>query len=303
MGTAVHLVVHGDPALADLAQREIERLEARWSRFLASSDISRLNAEAGHWVTVAPETVTLVRRAVQAHGLTEGRFDPTVLGDVIRAGYDRSFDVLVAAGDRTEAPTSHLHRGVEGIEIDAAAGAVRLAPSTGFDPGGLGKGLAADLVATTIDAEGAAGALINIGGDLRAMGIGPAGDDWTVELDPAMTGTPVATVVLDQGAVATSTVLRRRWTVAGHDAHHLIDPSTGAPAATDVVSASVLAAQGWQAEVLAKTAIVAGIDDGLALIERLGADALLVDRHGGLHPTPGLHRFVVPTHLTEGLLP
>ncbi len=84
--------------------------------------------------------------------------------------------------------------------------------------------------------------------------------------------------------MATSTVLRRHWTVAGRHAHHLIDPETGEPSQSDVVSATVLAAHGWQAEVLAKAAIVAGLADALALIERTGADALLVDGHGDLHP-------------------
>lgn len=293
MGTDVHVIVHGDPSLAELAQAEVERLEQRWSRFLPTSEVSELNRCAGQWVSVSPETIELVQRAIAAHAVTEGRFDPTVLGDVIRAGYDQSFEVLLEQGDRQDLPTSTLARGVDAIDVDAPDGRVRLAAGTGFDPGGLGKGLAADLVATRIDNEGAAGALVNIGGDLRAVGVGPAGEDWSVALDPAVTGDPIATVVLDRGAVATSTVLRRRWTVAGHQVHHLIDPRTGEPAASDVVSASVLARQGWQAEVLAKAAVVAGVTDGLALIERTGADALLVDRHGGLHPTPGFERFVL----------
>ncbi|MGN6695379.1 MAG: FAD:protein FMN transferase, partial [Aquihabitans sp.] len=181
--------------------------------------------------------------------------------------------------------------GAGAIEIDHAASAVRLPEGVGFDPGGIGKGLAADLVAARIDGEGAAGVLINLGGDLRAIGFGPDGDDWTVDLDPAATGHPHARVVLDHGAVATSTVLRRRWTIAGAERHHVIDPRAGTSAASDVVAASVIAARGWQAEVLAKAAIVAGLADGARLIASIGAHALLVDRHGGLHPTTGFDRF------------
>jgi thiamine biosynthesis lipoprotein len=292
MGTTAHVVVHGDPALVDLAREEIARLEGRWSRFLPGSEVSALNRGAGSWVDVSDETVTLLDRAVLAHAVTGGRFDPTVLGDVVRAGYDRSFEQL-AGTDRPDAPTSPLGTGVDGIEIDAASRRVRLPAGVGFDPGGLGKGLAADLVAQRIDAEGAAGVLINLGGDLRAVGCGPDGADWTVDLDPAATGRPHARLVIDHGAVATSTVLRRRWTIDGAERHHLIDPATGRPAATDLVAATVLAAHGWQAEVLAKAAVVAGLDAGRALITSIGAHALLVDQHGGLHPTPGFERFVV----------
>lgn len=290
MGTSVHVVVHGDPALIELAQQEIVRLEQLWSRFIATSEVSELNRGAGSWVQVSPETIDLVERAVLAHAVTGGRFDPTVLGDVVRAGYDRSFEQLREL-DRPEPPSSLLHTGVDGIEIDATSSAVRLPAGVGFDPGGLGKGLAADVVAARIDAEGAAGVLINLGGDLRAVGCGPEGDDWTVDLDPAATGRPHARVVLDHGAIATSTILRRRWSIDGADRHHLIDPRTGTPADTDVVAASVIAARGWQAEALAKAAIVAGIAAGSELIANVGAHALLVDHHGGLHPTAGFERF------------
>ena len=294
MGTTAHVIVHGDEALLDLAVAEVERLEAAWSRFRPTSEISRLNDRAGEWVDVSPDTLLLVERAILASVVTEGRYDPTVLGDVIRAGYDRDFALVATRSGGSPLPTSALRRGVDQISVDAARGAVRLPAGTGFDPGGIGKGLAADLVAARLDAEGVAGALVNLGGDLRAIGFGPDGDDWTVDLDPVASGLPLATISLERGAVATSTTLRRRWELDDEERHHLIDPTTGRPAAGDLVSVSVLAAHGWQAEVLAKAALVAGLEAGTALVERLGADALLVDRHGGLHRTAGFARFELP---------
>lgn len=293
MGTSVHVVVHGPDELADLAVELVHDHEARWSRFRPDSEVSRLNDGAGSWVEVSPATVELVERAVQAHAVTGGRFDPTVLGDVIRAGYDRSYDDLDA--DRAEAPASDRHRGIDGVEVDRAGGAVRLPAGVGFDPGGIGKGLAADRICQAIDAEGAAGAMVNLGGDLRAIGFAPDGDEWTVDLDPAATGTALMRVGIDQGAVATSTTLRRRWHIGGEARHHLIDPATGGPAAGDVVAVSVIAAQGWQAEVLAKAALLAGVDDGTALVASTGAAALLVDRRGRHHATPGLETFTITT--------
>ncbi|MFN8018138.1 MAG: FAD:protein FMN transferase [Acidimicrobiales bacterium] len=303
MGTDVHVIVHGDPDLAALAEAEVLRLERRWSRFLDDSEVSELNRRAGEWVDVSPDTILLVERAILAANATDGRFDPTVLGDVLRAGYDRSFEQVLAADPDREVRTATLGRGVDHLDVDAAAGRVRLAAGTGFDPGGIGKGLAADLAAARVDAEGAAGVLVNIGGDLRAVGIGPDGDDWTVALDPAASGHPFATVVLDHGALATSTVRRRRWELGGAAQHHLIDPATGRPSTSEVASASVLAAHGWQAEALAKAALLAGLDEGLALIERLGADGVLIDHDGTLHATARFDRFLVPApSLLEGAL-
>jgi thiamine biosynthesis lipoprotein len=294
MGTDVHVVVHGPAGFLDLAHEEICRLEQLWSRFLPTSEVSRLNAAAGSWLAVSPETMELVQRAVEGHHLTRGLFDPTVLGDLIRAGYDRSFPELIEQGEQAGAPNSDLGRGTDAIEVDPGAPAVRLPVGVGFDAGGLGKGLAADLVANRLDTEGVAGVLVNVGGDLRAMGVGPDGDDWTIEIDPAASGTPVATVAMEQGAVATSTVLRRRWRTAGQARHHLIDPTTGDPASTGVVAATVLAARGWQAEVLAKVALIAGITTGFDLVTALGGEAMAVDDRGGLHRTPGFDRFLSP---------
>jgi thiamine biosynthesis lipoprotein len=290
MGTDVHVVVHGPAELGGLAHELVDDLERRWSRFLPGSEVSRLNRQAGSWTSVGADTIELVDRAVEAWTATDGRYDPTVLGDVIRAGYDRSFEHVV---DRPDSPSSDLACDAGHIAVDHEQQAIRLPIGVGFDPGGIGKGLAADLVARRISDEGAAGVLVNVGGDLRAQGVGPDGDDWTVEVDPAATGLPVATVAIGHGALATSTVLRRRWRIDGRPRHHVIDPATGDPTDSGVVASSVLAREGWQAEVLAKATIVAGIDQGLALVGSLGADAVLVDEVGDVHTTPGFGRFAV----------
>src|SRR5205814_4638480 len=133
------------------------------------------------------------------------------------AGYDRSFDELGPAGGDT---TSPLAAGAAGIEIDGDR--VRLPAGVGFDPGGIGKGLAADLVVAEALAAGAAGACVNLGGDLRVAGEPP--DDpstdspptgsaaWTVAVEHPASTDPLALLGLHDGAAATSTTLRRRWT-------------------------------------------------------------------------------------------
>jgi len=157
MGTDVHvLVVGGPPALPGIARELVEALEARWSRFRPASEIARLNEHAGRPVRVSPETLTLVRRAIDGASMTAGRYDPTVLGAVLRAGYDRSFELLA-----TDPPpgSSPLGLGWQRIAVDAARSTVTLPAGVGFDPGGIGKGLAADLLVHELLARGAAGAL------------------------------------------------------------------------------------------------------------------------------------------------
>ena len=151
MGSDAHLVVVGGPdQVLDAAERRIERLEQLWSRFIDTSEICELNRRAGDDVTVSAETALLVERAIEAWRLTGGGFDPTVLGAVLRAGYDVSFDDMPA--DKS-ASASSLLIGCTDIRVEGCT--VRLPPGTGFDPGGIGKGLAADLVIGDVLAAGA----------------------------------------------------------------------------------------------------------------------------------------------------
>jgi thiamine biosynthesis lipoprotein len=299
MGSDAHvIVVGGPPGGAERARRRIDDLEARWSRFRPDSEISELTRRAGEWVPLSADSLLLVERALEAWRLTVGRFDPTVLGAVIRAGYDRSFELL----DRpASGGVSPLAVGAAGIEVDGER--VRLPPGVGFDPGGIGKGLAADLAVADALADGADGACVNLGGDLRAPAHPPDDAAWTVAVEHPASPEPVALLGLHDGAVATSTTLRRRWTARGEERHHLIDPWTGAPSASDLTLAAVVAAEGWAAEVLAKAVLLRGSAHAFDLVSGLGAEALTVDRDGGVRSTPGLAAFLggapLPVRLPE----
>jgi FAD:protein FMN transferase len=288
MGADVHLlVVGGPPSLLDEARELVEALEARWSRFRPDSEVSRLNERAGRPVRVSPETLTLVRRALHGAAVTAGRYDPTVLGAVLRAGYDRSFELLPAD---PPAGRSRLRLGWRRIAVDQGRSTVTLPPGVGFDPGGIGKGLAADLLVRRLLALGATGVCVNLGGDLRVDGDAPGGGAWVVDVGHPLRREPAATIGLRRGAVATSSRVRRAWGPRG-DRHHLIDPATGRPARTGLAAATVVAAEGWQAEVLAKAAFLAGIPEGLRLLAATGTDGLLVDDRGSPHSSAGFGRF------------
>lgn len=289
MGSEAHLVVvGGDRSFLDAAWRRIEALETRWSRFRPSSEISLLNERAGSPVRVSPETLRLVRHALEGASVTEGRFDPTVLGDVVRAGYDRSLEPL--GGPEVTADPS-LGRGFEHVLVDPAGSTVTLPRGVGFDPGGLGKGLAADIVAEELIALGAEGVCVNLGGDLRVEGAAPQGGAGLVAIDGPSSPHPIAAVGLSRGAVATSARTRRSFGPPGAARHHLIDPRSGRPARSGLLASTVISGPGWRAEVLAKATFVTGARGGLALAHRFGAEALLVDDGGRIHTTVGFGRF------------
>lgn len=256
MGTDVHVLVVGGPnSLLQGARDRIEELERRWSRFLPDSEVSRLNAAGGTSLAVSTDTIRLVELAVHAWTLSGGWFDPTVLPALRAAGYDRSFEHLATADRAPTAVPPPPPPGLAAVEIDRLAGTVRLPAPAQFDPGGIGKGLAADMVVDQMLDAGAEGVLVNLGGDLRVAGTSPDGLGWGIEID--LVGPGTAQLALVAGAVATSTPRRRRWTRSGQQRHHLIDPGTGRPAADLAPAITVVADEAWRAEVLATAALLA----------------------------------------------
>lgn len=292
MGTDVEvIVVGGADGDAIGAQARVDELERRWSRFLPDSELSRLNAAGGGPVMVSRLTFELVRRAVDAWRETEGRFDPTVLAALEAVGYDRSFEdvpreIAAEPGPASPAP------GCATIELDPLVRAVRLPRGVRLDLGGIGKGFAADLVANELRDDGAAGVCVNLGGDLRVTGEAPDGAPaWVVAVEDPSGSERFGNLVLVEGGVATSTRLRRSWRRAGRELHHLVDPASGAPAARGLASVTVLAAEAWWAEVLAKAAFVAGPADGARLIRERDATGLLVHDDGRVDELDGLTAF------------
>ena len=167
--------------------------------------------------------------------------------------------------------------------LDDVVGAVTLPPGVRIDLGGIGKGLAADLMASELVAAGAGGAMVNLGGDLRTLGDAPHPRGWTIALHDRP-----ASITIGDGGVATSAVTRRRWTRDdGREQHHLIDATTAASAATDLASVSVVAPTAASAEVLATAALLAG-PEAIALLHSHDASGIAVSRDGSVATTDDL---------------
>ena len=255
MGTEARVVVVGGTAAdLDAARARIDELESRWSRFRPDSELCRVNAGAGRPVRVSAATCELVAAAIDAWRDTGGRFDPTVLDALEAAGYDRPF----ASGldDPTRTGHAPAARGCDAIVVDARTGTIMLPVGVRIDLGGIAKGHAADLVACELRTRGAAGALVDLGGDLRVAGAGPAGDAWAVGVEHV----PGPALLVRDGGLATSATTRRRWTRAGSVQHHVIDPATGRPARSTADAVTVFAATAAIAEVTATAALLAGPD-------------------------------------------
>ena len=267
MGSTANVMVVGDDECGTLNQRArvmIDDFERAWSRFLPDSDISRLNAAGGEPVRVQPSTITLIESMVQAWYVTNGAFDPTLLVPLVSLGYGSSWHEPAPA---TSLRSDAICRGrPDLIRRDAGSNVVRLDVGTVLDPGAIGKGLAADLVADELLQLGARGVMVDIGGDIAVRGDARGATGWTIAIDGSDD-----VLLLRSGGVATSGTELHRWHQAGQVHNHVLDPGTGASLPIgndDVVEVTVAAGTAAWAEVFATALLVDGVAPGLSRVEQ-----------------------------------
>ncbi len=266
-----------DEALFDEVEREFARLEAIFTRFRPESELSELNRLGT--LRCSPEMIEVLERAVRARDETGGRFDPAVHDALVAAGYDRTF-ADVAPDARGPDPGASPCGGE--ISIDAAAGIVSLGTGVRIDLGGIVKGFAAE---RGCDMLGAAGpCLVNAAGDLAVRGTPPEGV-WPVAVE--LPAGPL-TLGLRSGGLATSGRDQRRWRRNGRELHHIIDPATGRPAVTDLLSVTAFGCDAVEAEVCAKALFLAGEAAAIAEADGLGIPCVLVTEDARIVEAGGL---------------
>jgi FAD:protein FMN transferase len=270
MGTGVQLFLASEPgptarAALDGAEQEFERLEALLSRFREDSELSTLHRYGR--IDASEDLLTVVELALEARARTSGRFDPTVHDALVAAGYDRTFDDVAPDGPSAGRPPGPCG-GV--VNVDRSHGTIELERGVHLDFGGIGKGYAVDRAAVILDEIGPA--LVDAGGDIAAVGR-PDALGWRVGVE---TGDGAFTLALEDCALATSGRDRRHWRRDGEERHHVIDPATGRPSATDLLRVTVVSSTAVEAEVLAKALFLAGEHDATAEAEALGIPCVLV---------------------------
>ena len=288
MNTDIVLAAEGPAAEVtrgfDRTQTFIKASEARFTRFSESSELSRLNRSAGSWFRASAELYDVVGQAYMYAEQTGGLFDPTILNALEAAGYDKSMDDIRTQGVRPQPRTTLRFRpNFRAVQFNDATRTIRLEIGTQIDLGGIAKGWIAEQAAWRL-AEYASACVVNAGGDLFAVGTPSHEERWTIGLeDPRDDSRDLAILNVGPGAVATSSVTRRRWQQGDRIQHHLIDPRRGTPAETDWLCVTVIALHATLAEVYAKAVLIAGSREA----ERIAAQQddiifIAVDRAGQL---------------------
>lgn len=286
MGSRIFIAVDTDDqsifSEALKAQQWFEEWEQVLSRFRFSSELSEINRHPGTAIGVSDTLAEVLLAARNAERLSEGLVTPTMLNALTLAGYDEDFESLLnrSAAEFKLALTTPVKPGK--VDFDEHNQTLTLPFGTALDFGGIAKGWAAHQ--TMLRLSDYAPVLVDAGGDIAVSGLMQDGGQWPIGVaNPFNQDSNLALLMLPACGVATSGKDYHRWLFNGEMQHHIIDPRSLRPAATDVLTITVLAADVMAAETYAKAALIQGSEAGVAWLEQLkGIGYLLVLEDGSV---------------------
>ena len=259
--TTARLVVTEESALAEATAvvfEQLAKVDAAANRFLAGSEVSRLARGTGTPAAVSPLLAELIGVALAAAAATGGAVDPTLGGPLLDLGCP---DLAAAeptgptAGPDRPQPSVRRRTSWRDVRLDGRM--VTLPAGTLLDLGATAKAHAADRCAVAVADRFGCGALVSLGGDLRAAGPPPDGG-WQVLVQDGPDEPASQVRLAGAAAVATSSTLHRTWRQGGRVRHHVLDPATCQPAAPVWRTASVAADTCVRANTWSTAALVRG---------------------------------------------
>ena len=278
----------GDGSLLDRAEARVRELEGLWSVTDGASEISTLNHDGS--AELSPETADLLRTALDMCRRTDGALDISTY-PVLRAWGFTTGEYSVPGGEAIAALLPLVDYGRVALEAGAAA----LPPGMEIDLGSVAKGYTGDALAALLKQGGAASALLDLGGNIQAVGSKPDGSPWRVAIrDPAGDGNIGVVEVADQ-AVVTSGGYERYFEEDGVRYWHIIDPATGWPARSGLASVTVVGESGLLCDGLSTALLVMGREGALEhWRQHRDFEAVLVSEDGSVTITAGLEGRFTP---------
>ena len=286
MDTVMQATAYGsgaDDAL-QAAEEEIYRLEQLFSCQAPEAELARCN-RAGQ-LTVSAETAALVQTALDLSGATGGAYDPTLYTLSLAWGFSGG---AYRVPDAEELRSLLAVTGASRVSVNGCR--VTLQPGTQLDLGGIVKGYAAGQLRKLLTDAGIRSAIVSLGGNIAAVGTKPDGSDWQVGLqDPENPDTYFGILSVRDACVVTSGGYQRYFEQDGVRYHHILDPKTGCPAESGLLSVSVVSEDDTLADALSTALFVMGFDEGQALWRSgtLPFEAVWMLQDGSVYLTPGL---------------
>ncbi|HWT76425.1 MAG TPA: FAD:protein FMN transferase [Mobilitalea sp.] len=292
MGTEMAHKAYGRYAMTALqaVEKEAQRLEHLLSRYHPESDVSRINRSAGiKHKKISSETNEILLHAMECSIKSRGLFDITIgpLADL----WDYKHALEPPAKNKIEQLLTLIN--YNDVELDTVKKTAKLKKSgQSIDLGGIGKGFASDRFMEIFQEYGVESAFSNIGGNVSTLGNKADGSPWIVGIrHPRLNELLGAVAVTGKAVVTSGDYERYFFDKEGNRFHHILNPITGYPAESGLVSVSIVADSAMTADALSTAVFVAGLEKGLALIEKYSnTEAILVDEKLRVYVTQGLRQ-------------
>lgn len=286
MDTTMTLTAYGDHAgeALDAAKSEIERLDALFSISSETGDIYKLNRD--HTATLQEDTLSLLSRALEVSASTDGIFDCTIQ-PVMEAWGFTTENYRVPSSDELSDLLAHVD--YTQVQLDGSTAVIP--DDVQVDLGGIAKGFTSDRMMQVFSENGVTSGIISLGGNVQALGTKPDGSRWRVAVqDPENSEENFAVVEIEDEAVITSGGYQRYFEQDGTIYHHIIDPRTGTPADSGVVSSTIISHDGTLSDGLSTSLFIMGVDDALDYWRAHSDefDAILMDKDGKVYVTKGI---------------
>lgn len=286
MDTFIHLTAYGTeaPSALDRVRDDILYLESLLNVTDETSEVYAINHRQTNTVALSSDVADLLSLSLGLARETQGCFDPTVYpvvrtwgfttGDYHRPTPTELAGLLPLVGYRNAALAGQSLTLKEGMQLDF---------------GGIAKGWAGDRAAQSLRANGITSAILRLGGNIQTIGTKPDGTPWKVGIQDPEGGQTLATVSVADLAVVTSGSYQRHFTLDGQDYHHLIDPETGCPADSGLISVTIVGPSGARCDALSTALFVMGLDRGGQFWqEHRDFEAVFLSKDGTITITPGL---------------
>lgn len=258
------------------------KYQAMFSNKIEDSEISRINSAGGNPVEVSDETIILIKKALYYSDLSNGAFDITI-APVSNLWDFHSEDAVPPAPEVIAEAASH----VDYKNIIIKDNTVRLKdPFAAIDVGGIAKGYIADILKNYLKSQGVKHAIINLGGNVLAMGSRLDGSDYNIGIQKPFdeTGAVITSVRVSNKSVVTSGTYQRYFEADGKIYHHILDPHTGYPCENNLQSVTIITNSSLTADALSTTCFLFGFDRSMKLIQQLdNVDAIFITNDGKIH--------------------
>lgn len=292
MDTLVDVRVDGrnSSELVKQAFTIMEDLEQTLSRFVETSEVAKINQQAGEWVKVSPTTLELIELGIKIGEVSHGAFDITIGAVLDLWGFGSGLYHVPTEEELAEALATVDYTQVE---VNHNTSEVRIPQGTILDLGGIAKGFVVDSGISLLRKGKVQRSIINAGGDISVIGRRPDGQPWRVGVqDPDLPSDIRWILPLDNNSVVTSGDYQRFFTKDGQRYHHILDPKTGYPA-RGLRSVTIVGENGATSDALSTAVFVLGWDKGRALVESLdNVEAILVS-DTDVWISPGLAKLVI----------